>query len=245
MKSLTIKYAITLALFLTISLQSLEAEDKEKHLSVSLSPDKIFAFEKIMGAKPEAEANRYKIEQKKRLIQVIEVKTSNKLYEVKAPPIADIDPKLDRGFEGFKDAAALPSGDLILYYYASEEKIYYSRTSKTFTLLPSYLKRNEIHYTANGWRSITSELLISSCWDRDSAEDDPDQYVVYELSSGKVYDVKVPKGFSAHKFLVNNLDKSQGIVELQAYEIDGDPRHDPDIITKGSLGWYRIKQKSQ
>jgi len=242
MKLLTVKYAITLASFLTISLQSLKGDDEGKYLSVSLSPDKIFVFEKIEGAKSEAVTDRYKVEQKKRLLQVVEVKTSEKLYEMTAPLATDIDPKLDKGFEGFRGATVLPSGDLILYYYGTR-KVYYSRTSKTFTLLPSYLKRNKIHYTANGWWSVTAELLISPCWDRGSAEDDPDEYVVYELGSGKVYNVEMPDNFKKTHFLLNSLDSTQGIVEVETYVADGDARHDPDIIVTGSLGWYKIKVK--
>lgn len=237
MKLTSSKYKAILLALLALTLQSANGEDEQKYLAVDLSLNKSFAFEKIEGFKPEAVADKYKLEQKGHLLQVIEAKTSEKLYELAAPPATDIDPKLDRGFEGFRGAAALPSGDLILYYYGTR-KVYYSKASKVFTLLPSYLKRDGKHYLANGWNILTDELLISSCGD-----DGSDQYVVYELSSGKVYRVEIPTQFKEPHFLLKNLDKVQGIVEVETYEIDGEIGHDPDIIIKESLGWYKVKEK--
>jgi hypothetical protein len=237
MNKLTIKYRGALLALAGLLLQSVNGEDEEKYLSVDLSPVKVFVFEKLKGAKPIPVVDKYKVEQNGRLLQVVEVETNEKIYEITAPLAADIDTKLDKGYEGFKGASATSIGDLILNYYGTR-KVHYSRISKKFTLLPSYLKRDGKDYRANGWRNLTGELLISPC-----GEDSLNQYVAYELSSGKVYAIKVPDGFTEPNFLVNSLDKSQGIVELQAYDIDGEIGHDPDIIIKGSLGWYKIRQK--
>lgn len=238
MKLTISKHKAILFALLTLASQIVNGEEEGKFLSFDLSPEKAFMFEKIAGAKPEAIPHKYKVEQKGRWLQVVDVNTNAKIYEIMAPPAADIDPKLDKGFEGFKDAVALASGDLILYYYGTR-KVYYSKVSKAFTLLPSYLKRDGKHYLANGWRNLTADLLISSC----RREDGSSRYVVYELSSSKVYDVDVPNGFKEPNFLVHSLDESQGIVQLEAYEVDGEIGHDPDIIIKESLGWYKIKAK--
>jgi hypothetical protein len=85
--------------------------------------------------------------------------------------------------------------------------------------------------------------MISSYWNRDLPESEPNGYLVYEISTGKVFELNIPDGFTQHRFLTERLDMSQGIVELKAYDRAGDIRDDVDIIIKESLGWYRVRQK--
>lgn len=214
-----------------------EDERHEKYPPVNLSFDKIFIFEKIEGNNPIATPNIYKITQNGRSLQVVNIKTNEKLYNLTAPSIEDLNPRLDRGFEGFKESFVFPSGDLLLLYFETTF-VHYSRISETYTILPSFVKEADEIHQISGWNILTNGLLIAPCGGNAS-----NLYIIYEVSSGNIYKVKVPREFKNPNFMISLLDNSKAIVEVDIYEIDGDIGHDPDVMITGSLGWYKIIEK--
>lgn len=238
MKSLIAKSVMIVFSNFFLVPQCVKGADEVKHPLANLSADKVFVFEAIEAANFHAIVDKYRVEQKGRLLQVIEVESNGKLYEIEAPALDDIDPKLGRGVEKFRSAYALPKGDMILDY---EDSIFvlYQRNSQKFIGLPGYVSINQTIYQTGSWVSLTDKLLIAPFGDGGS-----DRYAVYEMGSGKVYDVEVPEEFRRPHFILKNQDDSQGVVEVENYVFDGDMGHDPDITITGSLGLYQIKEKS-
>jgi hypothetical protein len=244
LKSISMKAKFIFLTLIVMLLPGLYGETDKEHKSVELSPHKVFILVKYEALSTEPTPVRFNLERDGRLLRVIDNITGEQFYEIIAPREAVIDARLDRGFDGFYKAYVLPSGDLLLDYHGSEEKVYYSKGNNSFTLLPSYLKKDGEYFLANGWDCIKDGFLISfSRIDFHSSH-----YVLFELNSGKVYEVMPPEDIQESHYLVRSIDKSLGIVELQAYTIDGDPdnpelHHDADIILKDFLGIYKIVEK--